>query len=194
MYYFNETKGIYIEESTGAAYYTTRGAANVLGVASQTLDYRVRTAKISGVKAAEIQTVQGLRTAKIIPATEVYELAFEFNPELAKAMGKAGAVLFAQREAGWQPKPTKPLSQLQMIAALATELHEQQEALSVVNAKVDRLEAFAPDEDYYSITAYFNKNKRKFELPASASVVGKALVKRSQVLGYEVVLQSFFGF
>lgn len=210
-YFFNETKGIYIENSTGNAYYTARGAARALGISDTAINNRIRGAKLEGVKMAQVPTASGLQGANLVPAIAVYELAFEFNPGLAKAMGKAGAVLFAQLEAGW--KAPAPVSMSQSEAALYTlQLAvENERKLALVETKVERLEAFVPDEGYYTITAYFNYHKVRWEGMASARVAGKALVKLSAKLGHEVkkthdaryntvntyhqdVLRSHFGF
>lgn len=55
MYFFNEAKGIYIEESTGAAYYTKRGASRVLGIRDVTVTNR---------------------TAHLVPASDVLKQYF----------------------------------------------------------------------------------------------------------------------
>ena len=61
-----------------------------------------RMGRCDGIEEAEIPTKQGLRMGRLIPADIVFEWLMQDNPDLAKAMGKAGATIYLQRLAGWE--------------------------------------------------------------------------------------------
>jgi hypothetical protein len=105
----NDGLEFYVDEATGLAYAHMKAIARMMGMEStRTLERRLQKVSLSDVKTAEIQTTKGLRTASLYPASVVFELAFEFNPKLAKAMGAAGANIYMCGLAGYQTAITPP--------------------------------------------------------------------------------------
>jgi hypothetical protein len=86
-----------------------RGAASILGVEPSTVHRRLNkgvaeTAYLS----AEIQTEGGLQGVALITPAVLFRLAMRYNPDLAVAMGTAGAHIFMLGLAGLQVKPVAP--------------------------------------------------------------------------------------
>jgi hypothetical protein len=59
-------------------------------------------------RTARIQTASGIQVMCLISASQLFELAWEINPVLAKAMGSAGATVYLYGLAGYEVKPTVP--------------------------------------------------------------------------------------
>jgi hypothetical protein len=100
----NDGLELHVDEETGLAYAHGRAIARMLdGCASRgTIGNRLRGVQKDLVKTAEIQTAGGLQGVQLYPASVVFELAMEFNPPLAKAMGVCGANAYMCGLAGYQ--------------------------------------------------------------------------------------------
>ncbi len=79
-----------------------------------------------------------------------------FAMQLKTATGKAVRSYYIECEKLLEESRKKPLSSMQMIAAIATELHEQSLRLEATEAKVERLDAMAPKADYFTQLGYLN--------------------------------------
>jgi hypothetical protein len=101
---------LWVEESTGLAYAHMRAIARMLGLnpTNGTLRGRLEGVQKDMVKTAEIHTAGGIQGVRLYPASVVFELAFEFNPKLAKAMGSCGANVYMLGKAGYQVKAVEP--------------------------------------------------------------------------------------
>jgi hypothetical protein len=112
-----------IDRKTGEAWATQSGYARMSGLSQQAINKRCNTYNQYGLKTAELQTVKGLKTYNLIPASLVFKWAIKDNPELAEAMGTAGATVYMHQLAGFKidseaiakPKPTPPQPQKQQL-------------------------------------------------------------------------------
>lgn len=130
--YDNDGIELVIDNSTGEAFATVRGYARMAQKSHSTIIERLkRTGRENELKSAEIQTAQGLRTGRLMSAKLVFEWLMKDNPTLAAAMGEAGATVYLQRLAGWQPPVTeqKQLTRSQKLA----------EALVIAAEEIDKL-------------------------------------------------------
>lgn len=59
---------------------------------------------------ALIESGTGLRSVRLISAVDLYDMALQYNQELAKNMGRAGANLYLLKEAGYKVNITEPIS------------------------------------------------------------------------------------
>jgi hypothetical protein len=108
-----------IDTQTGEAFATISGYASMVGKAKSTISERA-TVRKEDTKMSEILTSTGLKTVRLIPAETVYDWAFDDKPELARAMGKAGATVYIHRLAGYKitssaiekVEPTPPKKEL----------------------------------------------------------------------------------
>jgi hypothetical protein len=106
----NDGLEFHVDVETGLAYAHLRAIARMLGLESTgTLQRRLRGVPKEVVKTAEIQTAGGLQGAPLYPASVVFDLALEFNPSLAKAMGACGANVYMCGLAGYQTTITPPV-------------------------------------------------------------------------------------
>jgi hypothetical protein len=107
-----------IDRVTGEAFATIRGYARMSQKAQSTVQSRLdrmpEGERKTLTKEAEIQTAGGLQGVHLLPATLVFKWAIKDNPELAEAMGAAGATLYMHQLAGFKidsdaivkPEPT----------------------------------------------------------------------------------------
>jgi phage antirepressor YoqD-like protein len=116
---------IYVDPETNELGTSLRGAARILEIAPSTLEYKLKGVRKSGHGTSEIVTTGGLQGVRIIPANDLFLLSFDYNPELAKKMGQAGAAVYLAGLAGYEIKPQKkaePLTRLEILeVALAAE-------------------------------------------------------------------------
>jgi hypothetical protein len=101
----------HVDESTGMAYAHVRAIARMLGDCTSlgTINNRIRGVQKELIKTAEIQTAGGLQGVQLFPASVVFRLALEFNPDLAEAMGACGANAYMCGLAGYQTAITPPI-------------------------------------------------------------------------------------
>lgn len=118
-----------VDTATGKAYASKRAAARMLGIDEKTV--RNKTADCDNVIKAEIKTVSGFKTADLLPANVVLKLAMAYKPELAEAMGTAGANVYMLGLAGYSIEVKEPKPKT------ALELAREQVALL---EKIERLE------------------------------------------------------
>jgi hypothetical protein len=96
---------LWVDESAGLAYAHMRAIARMFGLDdTRTLRRRLEGVAYEGVKTAEVHTSQGMRMVALYPASVVFDLTLEFNPELAKAMGSCGANVYMLGKAGYRVK------------------------------------------------------------------------------------------
>lgn len=110
----NDGIEVIVNTETGEAFASQAGYARMSGINPTTIRKRVQRAKeggdISELKTAEIPTKQGIQGVTLIPASLCYKWAFKDNPELAYAMGTAGATVYLYGVAGYEVKPVeKPI-------------------------------------------------------------------------------------
>lgn len=94
-----------IDTQTGEAFATQAGYARMSGISYPTVKKRVERLKGGDrikLKKAEIETPGGLQGVTLLPADLVFDWMFEDNPELARAMGKAGATVYMHQLAGYK--------------------------------------------------------------------------------------------
>ena len=144
-----------IDTRTGEAFVSIRGYARMSGKAQSTI--QSRTDRMSEgersrvTQTAEIQTPGGLQGVRLIPAKLAFKWAITDKPELAEAMGEAGATVYIHQLAGYQvksdavsPSPALPQTYIQALKCLL-ESEEEKERLRVQNelqsAEIDDLEA-----------------------------------------------------
>jgi phage antirepressor YoqD-like protein len=92
-----------VNTDTGLAYASISAAARMLEVDRSTVSKKLTRDKISVIE-AEIQTVTGLKTVRLVDSETLYDIAFDYNLLLAKKMGAAGANLYMLKLAGYEPK------------------------------------------------------------------------------------------
>ena len=91
-----------IDLDTGEAFATQAGYARMSGLSKQAISKRLQGVNQKEAKTAEIPTSQGLRMVNLIPAKLCFKLAMKDNPELAEAMGEAGATVYIHQLAGYK--------------------------------------------------------------------------------------------
>ena len=115
-----------INTRTGEAFATQSGYARMSGLSQQAINKRCNTYNLDNFKTAEIETVKGFKTYNLIPAKLAFKWAITDKPELAEAMGEAGATVYIHQLAGFKvtsdavkkptptptPTPTPPISLL----------------------------------------------------------------------------------
>lgn len=117
-----------IDNETGEAFATVRGAARMLSVDPSTVSRRTSKGVASSlVKTSEIKTGQGVQRVSLIPAELIFEWAIKDNPTLAVQMGKAGATVFLYGLAGYEVKPAEPAQPKTYIEALRALLESEEE-------------------------------------------------------------------
>ena len=120
---------IYVDPDTNELGTSLRGAARVLEIALSTLEYKLVAAQISSIKRAEIVTTSGIKTVRIIPASDLFFLSIQCNPELAKKMGLAGVSVYLAGLAGYEIKPRKKAEPLTRLEILEVALAAEKEAI-----------------------------------------------------------------
>ena len=170
---------ISINTTTGESFTSIRGLARICGVNESTLRSWICARNITA-KEAEILTPGGLQGARLMSENSIAEAIAKYNPTLAAQLMRLGVRSLMHKLAGYEVKSTavQPMSQLQMIAYMATELDKTQE-------RVARLELFAPIIDYYTLTAYLNLKPDAVK-PTHYPSTGKALAKLSVEMNVEV--------
>ena len=113
-----------IDTRTGEAFATQSGYARMSGLSRQAINKRCKGCNLDDLKTAEIETPSGLQGCNLIPAKLVFKWAITDKPELAEAMGEAGATVYIHQLAGFKvtsdavkkptptPTPTPPISLL----------------------------------------------------------------------------------
>lgn len=180
-----------IDTITGEAFVTISGYARMSGKHKMTISRRVEGVTDGSVKTDEIQTAGGLQAVTLIPASLVFDWSFDDNPQLAKAMGQAGATVYLCKLAGFSLKPIeteiKPktttelllesVQQLVEFEKKQKELEENQKLLeSKLEAQIEKMEAHetwltgidaeldrleSPQGHYFSVVGYANLNNVK---------------------------------
>jgi hypothetical protein len=96
---------LWVDESTGMAYAHQSAICRMMPDAPRTtIQRRLQGCPSEVVKMAEILTAGGMQGCPLYPASVVFKLAIEFNPELAEAMGSCGANVYMLGKAGYQVK------------------------------------------------------------------------------------------
>lgn len=169
----NDGLELVIDTQTGEAFATVSGYAGMVGKDKSTISRRVKTVALASIKTSEMLTSTGLKTVVLIPAELVYDWAFDDKPELAHAMGKAGATLFLHKLAGYEVKstaiaPVTPQSYIEALKALVAveeeKLRLQQENEELIE-EVEQLSEIVDELfDYSSIirVAKFNEVSEKY--------------------------------
>lgn len=108
----NEGIELAINIETGEAFATQSGYARMSGKDRSTIVKRCKGCESGVIKSAEILTAGGLQGCELIPADLVFDWLWNDKPELARAMGKAGATVYLHQLAGYKvsseaivPKP-----------------------------------------------------------------------------------------
>jgi hypothetical protein len=148
----------HIDEATGLAFAHFKAIARMLGLnpTDRTLRRRLELVAKEGGKTAEIQTERGVKLVSLYPASVVFRLALEFNPDLAEAMGACGANVYmcglAGYEVGVQVKPKTALELAEEQVKLLKELQLKDLQLKLLEEAHER-QAEIIDElfDYSSI-------------------------------------------
>ena len=82
-----------IDTDTGEAFITIRGYAKLSGKPERTVRSRSNGARKDEIIETEFNSSAGIETAKLIPASICFEWLLRDNPNLAKEMGTAGAIV-----------------------------------------------------------------------------------------------------
>ncbi len=185
-----------INQETGAAYATQAGYLRMSGKAKSTISERVAKGFGAGnIVGAEINTPGGLQGVRLIPADLVFEWLMKDNPELAKAMGSAGATVYMHQLAGFKVSsdaitPSQPPRQLPPPHVQVTDLYA---ALSGFGIDLDNprykqaLQDITLDILGVSRTSQAILDLAQGTLPPSQGAwVG--VVERAEQLGYSVAL------
>ncbi len=128
---------LYVDESTGLAYAPISATARLCGCEPIQVK-RVLSGDTKSLESSVVKTSRGDRKAKLLTSEQVYDVALEFNKDLARKMGAAGANVFMCGLAGYQVAiATKPKSALE----LAREQVRLLEQIELQEAQIKLLEA-----------------------------------------------------
>ena len=130
-----------INTDNGEAFATQAGYARMSGVSYPTVRKRVERLKSSDIfelKTAEIQTPNGLQVVTLLPTKIILQWLAKDNPELAIAMGEAGATMYLHQLAGYKVnstaiEPVKPASPLELAQSMLDALKKQETELAKLN-------------------------------------------------------------
>lgn len=96
-----------INTKTGEAFSTQAGYVRMSGKAKSSISVRVqKLVRLGDIKEAEVDTGYGVKLVRLIPADLVYLWISEDNPDLAKAMQKAGTTVYLHQLAGYKISST----------------------------------------------------------------------------------------
>ncbi len=168
---------VVINNETGAGYLSESALARVCKAPRTTVISSCRT---FDKKEAEVLTPAGFRRVTLYAEDAIAHAIVKHNPELAKQLLQLGVRTLLHKLAGWQAPDNKPKPMTQAQLALWTA-----QTLVDLEQRTERLEAFAPTADYYTLTAYYNYHNRKWDV-TSASATGKLLKRTSEELGFVV--------
>lgn len=110
-----------VNTSTGMAFASISAAARMLGIARQRLSDVVNNPRRNiSVVYTQIPTSTGTRSAGLIDAVTLYDMATEYNLDLARQMGRVGANLYLLNQAGYKVKIEEaiPATKLPSVAEL----------------------------------------------------------------------------
>jgi hypothetical protein len=102
--YNNDGLELVINTATGEAFATVNSYARMSGKDKSVISRRVKGVAPGSFKTAEILTAGGVQGVALIPAKTVFAWMVKDNPELAIAMGEAGATVFLHKLAGYEVK------------------------------------------------------------------------------------------
>jgi phage antirepressor YoqD-like protein len=130
-----------VNTTTGMAFATLSATSRMLGLSKSTT-----FAAFGKVECyiAQIEAGTGLRTVRMIGAVDLYDLAVEHNPELAKQMGHIGANLYLLNRAGYKvtikevSQPELPTTMLGWMK-LAVQSEERAEAEKIRAVAAEKL-------------------------------------------------------
>jgi hypothetical protein len=167
---------VVINNDTGASYMSLSALARVCKAHKETVK---RSVTNYPSKEAEVLTGIGLRSVTLFAEDAVAAAIVKHNPELAKQLLQLGVRTLLHQLAGWKPQQApKQMTQAELALWTVQTLVDNER-------RIERLEAFAPVESYYTLTAYYNYHKRQWDVP-NASATGRKLRKTSEELGYVV--------
>lgn len=92
---------LFIDQSTGRAYASINATARMCGRNESTVRSLVSARKLELLE-AEVQTPGGLQGARLLSSEQVFEVALQYSPDLAKKMGAAGANVYMCGIAGYK--------------------------------------------------------------------------------------------
>jgi hypothetical protein len=90
-----------VNTSTGVAFATLSASSRMLGLSKSTTFTAFGKVECF---TAQIQTETGLRSVRLIDAVTLYDMAVDYNRDLAKQMGRIGANLYLLNQAGYKVK------------------------------------------------------------------------------------------
>ncbi len=169
-----------VNTDTGMAYASVSAVARMLKISKSTASEAFGNHETTK---AEIHTQQGSRTVRAVSADVVFDLAFTYNPQLAKAMGTAGANLYLLGLAGYRAKiEAKPKTALELAkeqVKLLEQIELQAAQIEILEQETER-QAEIIDElfDYSSIVRiakYNGCDEKAFswrKLKAASNVLG----------------------
>jgi hypothetical protein len=92
-----------IDSCTGEAFATQKGYARMSGLGVSGIGKRIaKLVSSDSIKKAEMDTGYGVKLVSLIPANLVFKWAITDNPDLAEAMGTAGATVYIHQLAGFK--------------------------------------------------------------------------------------------
>lgn len=173
---------IIIDNTTGESFTSESGLARICGTNHANIANLFR--KETDRKTAEIQTGSGVQSGKrfikVYTESEIAQAIVKYNPKLAGQLMQLGVRTLMHKLAGYEVKSTA----IQPMTPAQAALYTLQLAIDT-EARVTRLELFAPHKDYYTVLAYINLNL-DISKPASFSAAGKALTALSKSLNVEI--------
>jgi hypothetical protein len=144
----NDGLELYVDESSGLAYAHLKAIARMLGLEdTRTLRRRLEGVAKGEAKTAEIQTAGGLQGVALYPASVVFKLALEFNPDLAEAMGACGANVYLLGLAGYQVSVAPAIKDdpVEMALALSAAYAEHAKNLQEIALQAKHIELLESD-------------------------------------------------
>jgi hypothetical protein len=134
---------IAIDTNTGKAYASQNAVARMCVISKQAIS-KYLTVNQTPTFSAKILTTTGLKTVNLLDEEGIARCIIKYNPELAFKFQKLGIRVGLHEMAGYKVTTTateqKPMTQLQMIAMMATEAQTIADNLAKLDSRVAVIE------------------------------------------------------
>jgi phage antirepressor YoqD-like protein len=121
-----------VDTTTGKAYASISATARMLEIDASNLAKHIKNPLVNyPTLDAEIPTTQGLRSSVLLSSNSIFKLALKYHPQLAEAMGDAGANVYMLGLAGYKVQIEQPNLPTDELGWMELAVAKKKEALSL---------------------------------------------------------------